>query len=245
MWVGFCLTGMSPWACPNPAADARTIIGKVESLMWSDTLRAEFDMRIVSPRWERALRIHVWMERPSRSFVRIVAPAKEAGIGSLRIDDEMWNYLPSVERTIKIPPSMMMQAWMGSDFNNDDLVRQSSELNDYTHRLLDDGTADGQPAWKVEATPKPEAVVVWGRIVYWIRKDFIPLRQEFYNERGELIRTLSFSDVKLIGNRQVPTRWEMRSVAKPDHYTVITVRHAHYNARIDGDVFTHRNLQKK
>ena len=134
---------------------------------------------------------------------------------------------------------------MGSDFTNDDLVKQSSEMNDYTHRLLEEEIADGEPVWKIEALPKPEAVVVWGRIVYSIRKDHIPIRQEFYSERGELIRTLTFSQVKQIGKRQIPSRWEMRSVAKPDHYTVISVREAQYNPRIDGDVFSHRNLQRK
>ncbi len=243
--AGASLIGISSGVDAQSAADARTIIGKVESLLWANTLRADFDMHIVSPRWERTLRINVWMERPRRSFIRIIAPAKEAGIGSLRIGDEMWNYLPAVERTIKIPPSMMLQAWMGSDFANDDLVKQSSELNDYNHRLLDDGVVEGQPVWRIEATPKPDAVVVWGQIIYWIRKDHIPVRQEFYNERRELIRALTFSEIKLIGHRQVPSRWEMRSAAKPDHYTVITVRDAYYNPRIDDDVFTHRNLQRK
>jgi len=157
----------------------------------------------------------------------------------------MWNYLPNVERTIKIPPSMMLQPWMGSDFTNDDLVKQSSVLDDYTHTVLAVAPADGQPAWQVEAVPKPDAAVVWGRVVYWVRKgDFVPLKQEFYDERGELVRVLSFSDVRSIGGRRLPTRWEMRPQGKPANYTAVVLKNAVYDQPIDAEVFSQRNLQR-
>lgn len=217
----------------------------MESLIWADTMRGEFEMRIVTPRWERTLALRIWMDRPRRSFVRVLAPPKEAGIGSLRIGNEMWNYLPSVERTIRIPPSMMLQPWMGSDFTNDDLVKQSSAIDDYTQQVLGEEVEDGQVLWKVEALPKPDAAVVWGRLVYWIRKDFIPVRQEFFSERGELVRVMRFSEIRPMGGRTIPTRWEIRPLGKPGQFTVITVRDAAYNIKLDEDVFTQRNLQRR
>ncbi|MEW5915873.1 MAG: outer membrane lipoprotein-sorting protein, partial [Gemmatimonadota bacterium] len=127
------------------------IVERVEALLWGKTLVADIDMQVTTPRWQRTVSLRTWIERPRRSFIRILAPAKEAGIGSLRIGAEMWNYLPAIERTIKIPPSMMLQPWMGSDFTNDDLVKESSLVNDYEHRVLTTETVDGVSAYVVEA----------------------------------------------------------------------------------------------
>lgn len=226
--------------------DARAVLEKVEKLLWGRTVQGDYEMTITTPRWQRTLGLQVWMERPRRSFVRIVSPAKEAGIGSLRIGAEMWNYLPNVERIIKIPPSMMLQPWMGSDFTNDDLVKESSILEDYTHRLLGVEQPEGEAVLRIEAIPKPEAAVVWGRIVYWVRRsDTMPLKQEFYGERGELVRVMSFSDVRSVGGRRLPTRWEMRPTAKPGHLTTVVLRNAVFDAPVDEEVFTQRNLQRR
>lgn len=221
------------------------IVERVENLLWGKTLVADIEMRVTTPRWQRTVSMRTWMERPRRSFIRILAPAKEAGIGSLRIGAEMWNYLPAIERTIKIPPSMMLQPWMGSDFTNDDLVKESSLVNDYEHRILDVETADDVPVYVVEAVPKPNAAVVWGRIVLRVRKaDFIPLAQEFFSERGERVRVMTFSEVRSVGGRIIPTKWEIRPTAKPQNWTSITLKRAVYDAPIDAEVFTQRNLQK-
>jgi len=221
------------------------IVARVEALLWANTMQGDFDMRIVTPRWQRTLALRVWMDRPKRSFVRILAPAKEAGIGSLRIGNEMWNYLPAVERTIKIPPSMMLQPWMGSDFTNDDLVKQSSAIDDYTQKVLGQENLEGAAVWKIEALPKPEAAVVWGRMVYWVRRDFIPVKQEYYSERGELVRVMTFGDIRPVGGRTIPTRWEMVPLGKPGNSTTIVVKKAAYDVAVDEEIFTQRNLQKR
>ena len=224
----------------------REIIDRVEDLLWSKTMQGEFEMSIATPRWQRTLTLRAWMDRPRRSFIRILAPAKEAGIGSLRIGAEMWNYLPNIERTIKIPPSMMMQPWMGSDLTNDDLVKESSVVDDYTHRVLGIETVAGAPVLVVEATPKPEAAVVWGKIVFRVRKsDFIPLAVEYYDERGELVRAMTYSEVRAVGGRSIPTRWEMRPKDKPGNVTTVVLKNPVYDRPIDPEIFTQRNLQKR
>jgi outer membrane lipoprotein-sorting protein len=232
-------------ACAQ-APDGKAIVEHVEKLLWGKTLQGRFEMSVTTPSWQRTLKLQMWMERPDRSFIRIVAPAKEAGIGSLRIKTEMWNYLPSIERVIKLPPSMMLQPWMGSDFTNDDLVKESSIINDYSHRLLDTVTIDNASAYRIEALPKPDAAVVWGKIIFTVRQDnLIPLKEEFYSERGELARTMTFSDVRAIGGRTMPTRWEMRPTAKPGNVTIVVIEQALYDSPVDPDVFTQRNLQKR
>ena len=232
-----------PGAAQEPPA--REILDRVESLLWGKTVEGEYEMTITTARWQRTLIMRAWMERPKRSFIRILAPAKEKGIGSLRLGAEMWNYLPNVERTIKIPPSMMLQPWMGSDFTNDDLVKSSSIVDDYTQRILREETVAGRPAWVLELIPRPDAAVVWGKIIYWVLKgDFIPLKEEFYDERGALVRVMSFSDVRPMGGRTIPTRWEIRPSDKPGNSTTIVIRSAIYDRGIDPDTFTQRNLQK-
>ena len=225
--------------------DGREIVDRSEKLLWGKTFQGELEMSVATPRWQRTLSLRVWIERPQRSFIRILTPAKEAGIGSLRIGSEMWNYLPKVERTIKIPPSMMLQPWMGSDFTNDDLVKESSVVDDYSHHIVRTESTDGQAAYVIEAIPKPDAAVVWGKILFWVRKaDFVPLKEEFYSERGELVRVLTFSEVRSLGGRSVPTRWQMRPRDKPDNVTTLVLKSARYDEPIDAELFTQRNLQK-
>jgi outer membrane lipoprotein-sorting protein len=227
------------------APSGREIVDRVETLLWGKTVQGEYEMTITTPRWQRTLELRAWMDRPKRSFIRILAPAKEKGIGSLRIGSEMWNYLPNVERTIKIPPSMMLQPWMGSDLTNDDLVKASSVLDDYTQKIVREEAVGGAPAYVLELNPKPDAAVVWGRILYWVRKsDFVPLKEEFFSERGELVRTMTFSEVRPMGGRTIPTRWELRPADKPGNMTTFVVKSAVYDKPIAPDVFTQRNLQK-
>ncbi|HKQ29668.1 MAG TPA: outer membrane lipoprotein-sorting protein [Burkholderiales bacterium] len=229
------------------AADptGQELIAHVERLLWGKTNQGVAEMTVSTPRWERKLELRFWMDRPERTFIRIVSPPKEAGIGSLRIKSEMWNYLPAVERVIKIPPSMMLQPWMGSDMTNDDLVKESSVVEDYTHTLRGTEDIEGAKAYVVESIPKPEAAVVWGKLVYKVRiADRIPLKQEFYDERGELIKVMSFMDVRALGGRTIPTRWQMQPIAKPQNRTVFVLKQITFDTPIAPEIFALRNLQK-
>lgn len=221
------------------------LVAYIERLLWGRTNQGLAEMTVVTPRWTRTLELRFWMERPTRTFIRILAPPKEAGIGSLRIKAEMWNYLPAVERTIKIPPSMMLQPWMGSDMTNDDLVKESSVVEDYTHRLVGIEDVAGAKAYRVESIPKPEAAVVWGKLVYRIRvADRLPLEQEYYDERGELIKAMRFTEVRRLGGRTIPTRWVMQPLKKPQNRTEFVLKEITFDAPVDPAIFTLRNLQK-
>ncbi|HEC26779.1 MAG TPA: outer membrane lipoprotein-sorting protein [Gammaproteobacteria bacterium] len=223
----------------------REIVTAVESRLWGSTASGKYEMTITTPYWKRTLKLNMWMRRPDKSFVRILSPAKEAGIGSLRIRSEMWNYLPKVERVIKIPPSMMLQPWMGSDFSNDDLVKESSMVNDYTHKVTGTENVNGTEVYRVVSTPKPEAAVIWGSIVYLVRKsDLMPVRQEYIDERGQIIKVLTFSDIRKFGDRELPSQWEMRPTRKPGNFTRIRVVDVVFNKPIKDSIFTLRNLRR-
>ncbi|MEK6715754.1 MAG: outer membrane lipoprotein-sorting protein [Candidatus Omnitrophota bacterium] len=221
------------------------IVKLSDDLMRGDTNQGIYAMEVVTPNWQRELKLDVYSLGRDKTFIRILSPAKEAGIGTLRIKNEMWNYLPNVEKTIKIPPSMMAQSWMGSDFANDDLVKENSIVNDYSHKIITELKLNGQAVYMIELIPKPQAAVIWGKIIRWVRRvDCVPLKEEYYSEKGKLIKVLEYSDIGRVSDRVIPRVWKMSSLIKAGHYTVIKLIDVEYNKPIDGNVFTLENLRK-
>ncbi|MBE9535648.1 MAG: outer membrane lipoprotein-sorting protein [Proteobacteria bacterium] len=224
---------------------ATQIIKKVEQLLRGDSAHSIMEMNIITPRWQRTLRMENWEVGRKKTLVRILSPKKEEGVGSLKIDYQMWNYLPRVERVIKIPPSMMMSSWMGSDFTNDDLVKESSIVDDYDHELKGIVTLGDFKAYRIDAVPKEGTAVVWGKLVFFVRTgDYVPLRQEYFSESGELVRYLDFSDVRQVGKRLLPTRWEMVPVNKPGKKTIVKLVDIEFDIALKDELFTLRNLKK-
>ncbi len=225
--------------------NAKEMIRRADDLLRGDTSSGTYEMKVTTPAWSRTLKLNAISKDKNKTFIKILSPAKEAGITTLRVDNNMWNYLPKVERTIKVPPSMMLEPWMGSDFSNDDLVKESSIVNDYEHSIEADDEVGGVPAYKIRLIPKPDAAVTWGKLYYWVKKDDnTPLKEEFYDEHGKLIKTLDYSQIKKMSDRKIPTLWAMRSNVKPGNITVIKVLNIIYNQPIDENVFSLQNLKK-
>jgi outer membrane lipoprotein-sorting protein len=221
--------------------EARRAMQAVQDLLRSQTSIASYTMRVTTPDWQRSLRFKAWDDRPGkRFFIRIEAPEKDAGTGYLKLGGNLWMYLPRLERDIRIPPSMMLTSWMGSDFTNDDLVKSSSVVDDYTHRIIQrDATS-----FTVESLPKVDAPVVWGKLVHVIRNDGIPLSESFFDEHGRLIRRLEFSDVKQMGGRRIPSHWTMRPENEPGKQTELILDQVVFDPRLDDALFTRANLKR-
>lgn len=224
---------------------AKEIIEKSDQLLRGETQQGIYTMTIIRPEWQRSLKFKFWSEGTEKAFILILEPAKERGVTFLKLKNEMWNYIPKINRVIKIPPSMMMQSWMGSDFTNDDLVKESSVVEDYTHTLLGKEEERGFESYKIELKPKPQTAVVWDKIIEWIRvDDYVPLRAEYYNERGELVRTMIFSDIKEMDGRLIPAKFELIEEKKPGHKTVMILEEVEFNKPIDRSVFTKQYLTR-
>ncbi len=203
-------------------------------------------MTVRTPEWQRTLEMTFWYDYPEKTFIRITAPAKDAGTGTLRLGSNMWTYLPSVERVIKIPPSLMLQAWMGSDFTNDDLVKESSLPTDYTHRIEGETTEDGDACYRLIATPKPNAPVVWGKLVLLIRKsDFLPRREEFYDEQGTLQKTLYFDEYPQSRLAQLPDALAHGLPYQAGARNHADVLFAGIRQPIPANIFTRQNLERR
>ena len=232
--------------------DGRAIAQRADDALRSDRTYTEGRLIVESPRLARprVVGYRSWEDRPGRrSFVRISEPAKDAGTGFLMQFPNLWTYIPRVERTMRIPPSMMLQSWMGSDFTNDDLVRGSSTVDDYDHDLLGvDPAPEAHPerrAYVLQYRPHDDAPVVWDRIVFWIDTErWSPLRQEFYDEDGTLLRVLELDDIREEEGRFTPHRMTLHSLDKPGHKSVLTLDKVDFDAGFGDDVFTTRNLRR-
>lgn len=227
------------------AQDAKTIVQKSEENMRGNSSIAEIRFKVVRPTWNRTMEIKTWSKGTEYALILIQSPAKEKGTAFLKRKKEMWNWLPSLERTIKMPPSMMSQSWMGTDFTNDDLVKESSSVEDYHHTLLGEETVENFLCYKIELKPKPDAAVVWSKVILWIeKKNYLQLRSEFYDEDEMLVNTLFGSEVQTMDGRMLPTRMVMQPADKPGHRTEITYKSLKFNPNINDNFFTLQNLKQ-
>ena len=231
-----------------PAAgqtDPLEIIDQVDRLMRGDSSRGVATMEVVTEHWEREMTMEVWSLGTDYSLVRLRAPRRDAGTATLMAGDDIWNYLPKVDRTIKIPASMMGGAWMGSHFTNDDLVKESRLVDDYDVELAFEGDRDGDAVWDLRLTPKPEAAVVWGHMEFRVRQaDSMPLWARYYDEDGELARTMEYSAFTEMGGRLVPGVMDMRPADKPEERTTFRYDELEFDVDLAPSFFSLRTLQR-
>jgi len=224
---------------------AEEIIKKSEDLIKGKTSHGTFNMTVVTPDFTRKLTLESWNVGNEKALIKVKSPKKEAGNKTLKIGNEMWNYLKNTETTIKVPPSMMLQSWNGSDFTNDDLVRESNLSDDYTQALLADEEISGEKFWKIELVPKPGAAVVWGKLYYWVRKsDYTPADIQYYDEKGTLVREMIFSDVMQSGKRLLPTVWTMYNKLETGKSTTLQITGIEFDIKISDNTFSFEELEK-
>ena len=225
--------------------DPRDIIERVQKVMRGNSSRALATMEVVTEHWERRITIEMWSLGTDYSLVRVRAPAKEAGTATLMADDNIWNYLPKVDRSIKIPSSMMGGSWMGSHMTNDDLIAATQLVDASDIEIMFEGERQGVAVWELRLTAKPEVAVVWGYIEYQVRRDdYMPLWAKYYDEDGELYRTMEFSRFSELGGRLVPTVTEIRPADKPGERTMFRHEELEFDIDIDASFFSFRNLQR-
>lgn len=235
---------------PLPSAgegppDVSEIVDRVDRLYRSRTSLGELEMSIVTENWRRTLRMEYASEGLEKTFINITHPKKEEGIATLRMGSEMWNYFPKIDKVMKVPPSMMMSSWMGSDFTNDDLVKESSMLRDYDYRLVSPPGAD-PGLYHVELTPKKDIPIVWGKIIMTVRKDdYIPVREEYFDEKGTKMRVMDFREITDFGGRSIPAVIELTPLNKEGRKTVIRYIDIRFDVELGDGVFTLRNLRRR
>lgn len=240
LWLGFCLLARS-----LQAQDARSIIQKAEDRLRGKSSYSELEIQVIRPSWQRTIALKAWTLGTDYALMQIQSPASDRGTVFLKRQKEIWNWVPSIERTIKFPPSMMQQSWMGTDFTNDDLVRADSYVNDYTQSVRGDSLIENRECYRIRLLPKPEAGVVWGKVIIFVdQKDYLELRAEFYDEDGKLVQVLKASDIRTMGGRLLPARLEMIPKDKPGYSTVLTYQDMRFGLGTSESFFTLQNMSR-
>jgi len=227
------------------AQDAREIVKKADEKAKGKTSTASITIQTIRPKWTREMTVKSWSKGNDWAIILITAPVKDKGVVYLKRKKEVWNWIPAIERNIKLPPSMMSQSWMGTDFTNDDLVKEASVVEDYNHSIVGDTTIEGRSSYKIQMLPKPQAAVVWGKILMCIdKKDYLMLHVEYFDEDGKLINTMLASDLKILGGKLLPGRLEMIPAEKKGNKTVLIYNSLLFDKQIDDNFFATQNMPK-
>ncbi len=224
---------------------AQEIIQKATDKANGNSSKGTMKMTVVRPGWSREVTMKSWSMTDEYYLILITEPVKDKGQTFLKRGTEMWNWMPAISKMIKIPPSMMSQSWMGSDFTNDDLVKMNSYVNQYTHEIVGEESIQNLNCYIIELTPKVDAAVVWGKVKAWISKDdFFQLKLEFYDEDDILVNYQESADIKQFNDRKLPARMVMTPVDNPGNQTIIEIIDTEYNINISESFFSQQNMKK-
>jgi len=231
---------------PAPAIEVDELIRHIDRLWRGETSHAQMTMTVKTRRYERSMTMEAWSRGKDYSLVVIREPVKDRGIATLKVKENIWNYLPKINRVTKVPSSMMSGSWMGSHFTNDDLVKESTFEDDYDSRITFEGEREGRSIYELTSLPKPDAAVVWGKVVMEIDQSTLaPCRAFYYDEDGTLIRTLIFDQDRTIDGRVVPMRLLLQPEDKPDESTAIVYQEIRFGVPLESSFFSLQSLQQR
>ena len=224
--------------------DVDAVVKYFEDLYRSDSSVSEAKLTVTKPRRERTLEMKIWTRGEERALIVIRNPAREKGTATLKVEKNLWNYLPRIKRTIRIPPSMMLASWMGSDFTNDDLVKESSYSKDYVYKLV--GRSEDPNGWLVRFTAKPDIVGLWNRFDLVLSDDArIPLKAEYYDRKDRLARIMRWYDVKVFDGKRIPSRMTLIPADKEGHMTEMVYLDIDFDVKVPESTFSLANLEQK
>lgn len=237
------INSLEPRFVRDGVLDLDALVDHFEDLYQADSSTAEMELTITKPRRTRTMRMKAWSRGDEKTLIVVEAPAREKGTATLKVDKNLWNYLPRIKRTIRIPPSMMLSSWMGSDFTNDDLVRKSSFKEDYAYELV--GPSQDPPGWIVRFVAKPGVVGLWQRFEVTMSEDgLVPLRAHYYDRKGRLSRTMHWDDVKDFNGRLIPAHLTMIPMDKEGHKTEMTYLSLDFDAEVPESMFSLSRLEQ-
>ncbi len=239
----FLLLSWMVAASPANAQEAQKVVDDAIRYYRGKASVCLIDMKITRPNWQRDMTIKAWTKGQKKSIFYIAAPPKDEGNGTLKLGGEMWTYNPKVNRVMKLPPSMMSQGWMGSDFSNDDLAKSDSIVVDYTHEMEGYETHEGKKVSVIRSIPKPGAAVVWGQQRLKIREDHILLLQEFFDEEKKLVKAMASSEIQMMGGKLFPRVWTMRKADAAGEFTTVKYRQIRFDLDLPDSLFTEASLR--
>ncbi|MDH4247695.1 MAG: outer membrane lipoprotein-sorting protein [Deltaproteobacteria bacterium] len=232
------------WVRGAEPPTAAELMRRMDELWRGDASHARMTMQVRTRNYTRSMTLESWSRGKEHSLIRILSPKKDEGIATLKVSDNIWNYLPNINRVTKVPASMMGGAWMGSHFTNDDLVRESSFESDYTSTVTFSGEREGVRVYEITSRPRPDAAVVWGKLVTVLTQEgLLPVRTEYFDESEVKVRVMTFSNPVKFSGRLVPSRMELRPLDKPEEFTAIDYEALEFNPALPENLFSLQRLQ--
>ncbi|MEH6515905.1 MAG: outer membrane lipoprotein-sorting protein [Halioglobus sp.] len=232
-----------PSAVAEEKSSARDIIQRAMDHSRGLTSYSEMTMVINRPEWQRSMTMKAWTAGDKQTLVRVLEPRKDAGNGTLSLDGNMWTFTPKINRVIKVPSSMMGQNWMGSDFSNKDVSKNTDIIDQYNHTILEQREQDGHTVYVIESVPHEEAAVVWGKEVLAVRDDWVLLTQQFWDQDGVLVKTLEAKNIETKSGRAVPTVLRMSKRETPEEWTELRTAEIEFDIELSANLFTLSNLR--
>ncbi|MGI9530052.1 outer membrane lipoprotein-sorting protein [Lutimonas sp.] len=224
---------------------AAEIIQKADEKVRGKTNHSMMEMQIIRPTWQRTIAMKSWSNGLDYSMTYITAPAKDKGQVFMKRETEMWNWMPSIGRMIKIPASMMSQGWMGSDYTNDDILKESSIVRDYIHSIEKEEIVEGRNCYKIKMIPKEEAAVIWAKVYKWITKDeFIQIKSEYFDEDEDLVKSDFGYDFKEMDGRLIPSRIEIVPAGEEGKKTVLLLKEVQFDIDLPSTYFSQQNMKR-
>ena len=245
-FVFFLFFGIFFSTCADASnLNPKKILDSVDDVYRSNASHGILTLTVTTTNWQRTLTLEQWSKGKNKHLIKILKPKKEKDLATLRVDNNVWNYMPKVKKVVKIPSSMMSSSWMGSHFTNDDLVKQSRMVKDYDFSISFEGIRDGIDIVEITCIPKKNAAVVWGKVeVVVYRENFIPLRLIYYDEDLNLSRKLEFSNIQILDNKKIPLQMQMISEDEPGESTTVQWKEIKFDLTISDDFFSLRKLQE-
>ena len=241
--IALLLMATTSFAAADEERDATQIVRDAVDHWRGLTSYTEMTMVIHRPDWERSMTMQAWTKGDEQSLVRVMEPKKDRGNGTLTDENSMWTFSPKINRVIKVPSSMMGQSWMGSDFSNKDVARADDIIDQYDHTIVSVETIDDMTVYTIKSIPHEEAAVVWGSEVLTIRDDHVVQEHAFYDQDGELVKTLKSLEIGEMGGRTIAMRQRMIKTDDPDEWTEIAVNAVEYELDLKDSLFTLSNLR--
>jgi len=243
MALAACLLGVSPAGAQPPAPDVDALLARLDDLYRSKSSIARLELAVVSPRSTRTMRLRAWTRGEEEVLVVVEAPPREAGTATLRVGENLWNYLPRISRTIRVPPAMMLGSWMGTDFTNDDLVKESSLRKDFEARI--DRRSEAPPGWWLALEVKPGIVGRWARMELLVSDDLLPVEERHFDRKGRLARTMRFDEVKVLGGRRLPTHLVLVPADAENQRTEMRYLEIGFDDPVADDTFSLARLEQR
>ncbi len=242
LWALGVLLAVNATAAEPAPPDVDQVLARQDDLYRSKSSIGRMEISVSGPRSSRTMRVKAWTKGEDNALIVIEAPPREAGITTLRVKDNLWNYLPRVARTIRVPPSMMLGSWMGTDFTNDDLVKESSYRRDFVARL--DGRSESPAGWKLVLEAKPGVVGRWAKLELIVDDELLPVRMTYFDRKGRLARTMTFDEVAVLGGRRIPTRWALTPADVGGQKTELRYLEAQFDVEVPDETFSLSRLEQ-